>query len=136
MLFDFWIKKNNKSKEEYLNETYPHLSGYFENNDIGYSSQADILKKAQDRFFRDQKEILGAKELNDEQFENILSVNDYTLNIHNDIHEYSFKMDKLWLNEFMDDKSDIVFNGVVNLIVGEKYLFNVNDLIIVKNNES
>lgn len=68
------IKKNNKSKEEYLNETYPHLSGYFENNDIGYSSQADILKKAQDRFFRDQKEILGAKELNDEQFEKSLDL--------------------------------------------------------------
>ena len=68
------IKKNNKSKEEYLNETYPHLSGYFENNDIGYSSQTDILKKAQDRFFRDQKEILGAKELNDEQFEKSLDL--------------------------------------------------------------
>lgn len=71
----------------------------------------------------------------DEQFENILSVNDYTLNINNDIHEYSFKMDKLWINEFMDNKSDIVFNGIVNLIVGEKYSFNINDLIIVKNNE-
>lgn len=68
------IKENNKSKEEYLNETYPHLSGYFENNDIGYSSQTDILKKAQDRFFRDQKEILGAKELNDEQFEKSLDL--------------------------------------------------------------
>lgn len=68
------IKKSNKSKEEYLNETYPHLSGYFENNDIGYSSQTDILKKAQDRFFRDQKEILGAKELNDEQFEKSLDL--------------------------------------------------------------
>lgn len=68
------IKKNNKSKEEYLNETYPHLSGYFDNNDIGYSSQTDILKKAQDRFFRDQKEILGAKELNDDQFEKSLDL--------------------------------------------------------------
>ena len=68
------IEKNNKSKEKYLNDTYPHLSGYFENNDIGYSSQSDVLKKAQDKFFRDQKEILSAKELNDEQFEKSLDL--------------------------------------------------------------
>lgn len=68
------IERNNKSKEKYLNDTYPHLSGYFENNDIGYSSQSDVLKKAQDKFFRDQKEILGAKELNDEQFEKSLDL--------------------------------------------------------------
>lgn len=43
------IERNNKSKEKYLNDTYPHLSGYFENNDIGYSSQSDVLKKAQDK---------------------------------------------------------------------------------------
>ena len=68
------IEQNNKNKEKYLNDTYPHLSGYFENNDIGYSSQSDVLKKAQDKFFRDQKEILGAKELNDEQFEKSLDL--------------------------------------------------------------
>uniref|UniRef100_A0AB33JJ30 ATP-binding protein n=1 Tax=Prevotella sp. GTC17262 TaxID=3236797 RepID=A0AB33JJ30_9BACT len=68
------IEQNNKSKEKYLNDTYPHLSGYFENNDIGYSSQSDVLKKAQDKFFKDQKEILGAKELNDEQFEKSLDL--------------------------------------------------------------
>lgn len=68
------IEQSNKNKEKYLNDTYPHLSGYFENNDIGYSSQSDVLKKAQDKFFRDQKEILGAKDLNDEQFEKSLDL--------------------------------------------------------------
>lgn len=68
------IERKNKSKEKYLNDTYPHLSGYFENNDIGYSSQSDVLKKAQDKFFRDQKEILSANELNDEQFEKSLDL--------------------------------------------------------------
>lgn len=68
------IERNNISKEKYLNDTYPHLSGYFENNDIGYSSLSDVLKKAQDKFFRDQKEILGTKELNDEQFEKSLDL--------------------------------------------------------------
>lgn len=68
------IEECNKKKEKYLNDTFPHLSGYFEINDIGYSSQTDVLKKAQDKFFRDQKEILGATELNDEQFEKSLDL--------------------------------------------------------------
>lgn len=68
------IEENNKNKEKYLNDTYPHLNGYFENDDIGYSSQSDVLKKAQDKFFRDQKEILGVKELNEEQFEKSLDL--------------------------------------------------------------
>ncbi|MCS2872492.1 ATP-binding protein [Bacteroides thetaiotaomicron] len=68
------IEKGNKEKVAYLNKTFPHLSGYFESNDIGYSSQSDVLKKAQDKFFRDQKEILGAKDLNDEQFEKSLDL--------------------------------------------------------------
>ncbi len=49
------IERNNKSKEKYLNDTFPHLSGYFENNDIGYSSQSDVLKKAQDKFLETKK---------------------------------------------------------------------------------
>lgn len=68
------INKNNEKRVTYLKQTFPHLCGYFDNNDIGYSSQTDILKKAQDNFFRDQKEILGAKELNDEQFNKSLDL--------------------------------------------------------------
>ena len=68
------INKNNEKRVTYLKQTFPHLCGYFDNNDIGYSSQTDILKKSQDKFFRDQKEILGAKELNDEQFNKSLDL--------------------------------------------------------------
>lgn len=68
------INKNNEKRVTYLKQTFPHLCGYFDNNDIGYSSQTDILKKAQDKFFRDQKEILGAKELNNEQFNKSLDL--------------------------------------------------------------
>ena len=68
------INKNNEKRVTYLKQTFPHLCGYFDNNDIGYSSQTDILKKAQDKFFTDQKEILGAKELNDEQFNKSLDL--------------------------------------------------------------
>lgn len=64
----------NQNRREGLEKTFPHLSGYFDNNEIGYSSQADVLKKAQDKYFRDQKDILGATELTPEQFEKSLNL--------------------------------------------------------------
>ena len=57
-----------------MKTTYPYLTGYFDINEIGYASQTDILKKAQERLFREQKEILGAGELTKEQFEKSLNL--------------------------------------------------------------
>lgn len=62
------IIKSNAAKLEYLNDTYPHLKGYFELKEIGYASQSDVLKKAQDAFFKDQREILSANNLTEEQY--------------------------------------------------------------------
>lgn len=66
------IAAANKEREEYLKNTYPHLSGYFKTSDIGFSSHNDILKDAQEQFFRDQREILSATTLSDEQYEKSL----------------------------------------------------------------
>ena len=63
------IALENKKRKDNLEKTYPHLSGYFNSQEIGYSAQSDVLKRAQDRYFKDQKEILGATELSDEQYE-------------------------------------------------------------------
>lgn len=68
------LAKHNKEKVNYLKTTYPYLTGYFDINEIGYASQTDILKKAQERLFREQKEILGAGELTKEQFEKSLNL--------------------------------------------------------------
>lgn len=68
------LAKSNKEKVNYLKTTYPYLTGYFDVNEIGYASQTDILKKAQEKLFREQKEILGAKELTNEQFEKSLNL--------------------------------------------------------------
>lgn len=68
------IAESNKQKKGNLEKAYPHLSGYFDNKDIGYSSQSDILKKAQEKYFRDQKEVLGATELTPEQFEKSMNL--------------------------------------------------------------
>ena len=66
------IAEVNKKHEEALKNTYPHLSGYFKTSDIGFSPHNDILKNAQEQFFRDQREILSATTLSDEQYEKSL----------------------------------------------------------------
>ena len=66
------IAEVNKKREEALKNTYPHLSGYFKTSDIGFSPHNDILKNAQEQFFRDQREILSATTLSDEQYEKSL----------------------------------------------------------------
>lgn len=68
------IAEANKEREESLKNTYPHLSGYFKTSDIGFSSHNDILKDAQEQFFRDQREILSATTLSDEQYEKSLTL--------------------------------------------------------------
>lgn len=68
------ITEVNTRRKENLERIYPHLSGYFEDKEIGYSSQADVLKKAQEKYFRDQKEILCAVDLSQEQFEKSITL--------------------------------------------------------------
>lgn len=73
------IKKRNKDVKVGLVTRYPHLSGYFDADNIGYVSRNEILKKAQDEFFKEQKEILDATSLNDEQFEKSIELSSRAL---------------------------------------------------------
>jgi hypothetical protein len=73
------IKHRNENVKNSLVNRFPHLSRYFDTKNIGYISQNDILKKAQDEFFREQKEILNATSLSDEQFEKSLELSSRAL---------------------------------------------------------
>lgn len=73
------IKKRNKDVRVGLVTRYPHLSGYFDSENIGYISRNEILKKAQEEFFKEQKEILDATSLSDEQFEKSLELSSRAL---------------------------------------------------------
>jgi len=73
------IKKRNKDVRVGLVNRYPHLSGYFDSENIGYVSRNEILKKAQDEFFKEQREILDATSLNDEQFEKSMELSSRAL---------------------------------------------------------
>ncbi|OJW80305.1 MAG: hypothetical protein BGO69_05605 [Bacteroidetes bacterium 46-16] len=66
-------KRNTDTKNNLIN-TFPHLSGYFDNETIGYISRVDVLKKAQDQFFRAQKDLLEASSLSNEEYEKSLEL--------------------------------------------------------------
>lgn len=68
------VAKINRDSQKYLSDIYPHLQGYFDAKAIGYASRSDVLRKAQERFFNDQKEILGATKLTDEQYQKSLDL--------------------------------------------------------------
>jgi len=66
----------NREKEEILNK-YPHLSNYIQ--DAGYISDDEVLKKAQERLFKESKELLDASDLTDEQFEKSIALSSNVL---------------------------------------------------------
>lgn len=73
------IKKRNQETKNNLVNKYPHLGGYFDDNNVGYIGRNEILKKAQDEFFKAQKELLDASSLTDEQFDKALEVSSRAL---------------------------------------------------------
>lgn len=68
------IKKRNKETREDLLTTYPHLTGYFDSDNVGYIARVEILKKAQDEFFKAQRELLDAQDLSEEDFQKSLDI--------------------------------------------------------------
>jgi len=72
------IERNEKTKES-LTKTYPHLVGYFEEDEIGVISRAKSIETAQKKFLRDQKEILEATTLDDEKYEQALDLSSRSL---------------------------------------------------------
>ncbi|MBC9798245.1 ATP-binding protein [Sinomicrobium weinanense] len=70
--------RNQKTKKSLVNR-YPHLSGYFNTENIGYVSRSEILKEAQKEFFKEQKDLLDATSLTDEQFEKSIEISSRAL---------------------------------------------------------
>lgn len=70
------VIEETKHEAEQINDQFPHLRGYFEENTIGISSKADVIKDAQTRFIRDQREILckSTESLTDADFERSMNL--------------------------------------------------------------
>ncbi len=63
------IQEKNVEVYQSLQAQYPHLVGYFDEPSVGLMDKSSVVQSAQYRFFADQKEILEAEDLTDEQYE-------------------------------------------------------------------
>ena len=68
------IEEKNKVISQKLNDKYPHLQGYFDEEPLGIIEPVKSLESAQGRFFQAQKKILEAQELNDQQYQDALEI--------------------------------------------------------------
>lgn len=73
------IAENNKKTKENLSNTYPHLLGYFETDTIGFVKREETIKKAQEKFFKDQREVLEATLLTEEEYQKSLELSSRAL---------------------------------------------------------
>ena len=73
------IKQRNEKEKKSLVNKFPHLGGYFDTQNIGYVSQNEILRKAQDIFFKEQKELLEATTLEEKHFDKSLELSSRAL---------------------------------------------------------
>ncbi len=73
------IKENNRTTKESLDKTYPHLVGYFDNDEVGIVSRSKSIEDAQNSFLRDQKTILEAEHLDEKNYDTALEVSSRTL---------------------------------------------------------
>jgi hypothetical protein len=68
------IQTINKETIQILEETYPHLHGLFDENPVGLIDRNESLNIAQSKFFKEQKEVLNAESLTDEQYQKTLDI--------------------------------------------------------------
>lgn len=73
------IAEANDKLIQNMEDRYPHLSGLIDRDCVGYLSTVDVVKKAQERFLKEERELLGAKELTDEQYQKSLEFSSRSL---------------------------------------------------------
>lgn len=74
-----FIKERKNSTKESLNKTYPHLIGYFDDDEIGVIARSKSIEIAQEKFLRDQKEVLEASSLDDDKYDKALELSSRSL---------------------------------------------------------
>lgn len=62
------IKAKNAETKQEFEKNFPHLIGYFEKDVVGLIDKNEALNDAQTNLFKEQKRILAAENLTDEQY--------------------------------------------------------------------
>ncbi|MDQ8181895.1 ATP-binding protein [Pelagicoccus sp. SDUM812005] len=99
-------ERNQETKGEFESK-YPHLTGYFEEETVGLINKDEAIEVAQQRYFKDQKEILECESLDDKTFKKSLKLSSRTLT------EYILYRERIIkkLGEISEkDREDVVHN--------------------------
>ncbi|MBD5292834.1 MAG: sensor histidine kinase [Bacteroides sp.] len=73
------IAKKNKRQFNVITRRFPHLAGLIDEDCVGILSYNDVLKRAQDKYFRTERELLGAEKLSEEQYNKSLEYSSRSL---------------------------------------------------------
>jgi hypothetical protein len=68
------INTRNEELLDQLQETYPHLSGYFGEDYVGYAQKMELIEHAQNCFFLDQREVLESSTLDEAKYKKSLEL--------------------------------------------------------------
>ena len=68
------INNRNEKLLLQLQETYPHLSGYFGDDYVGYALKAELIKHAQNIFFNEQRIVLESQTMDDEKYKKSIEI--------------------------------------------------------------
>lgn len=97
------IAESNQKQYNHIQEKFPHLIGMIDETSIGYVPYHETIKQAQDKFFKTERELLGAIELNDDQLEKSIEFSSRTLAAYiiyrQKLIEKMIKLDKKALEE-------------------------------------
>lgn len=73
------IAAANDKQIRAMEDRYPHLSGLIDTDNVGYLSYVEVVKRAQERFLKEERELLGATNLTEEQYQKSLEFSSRSL---------------------------------------------------------
>jgi len=62
------IVEQNQQTVDFLQNKYPHLTGYFESEQVGLINKREVIHHAQNRFFTEEREILETEVLDERKY--------------------------------------------------------------------
>ena len=68
------VTSENKETEEELNKNFPHLVGYYPQNEPGLIIKADALEEAQRKFFDEQRKLLECENIDETKYAKALEL--------------------------------------------------------------
>lgn len=116
------IQEINRAVTAGLEDRFPHLKGYFDSNPVGIIDREKSLEHAQTRFFSDQKEILDADTLSEEQYQKSLDISSRVLT------EYVLYRNVI-INKLKKINPENIEDDIHNIIVPMRKTFSQGNLI-------